>query len=299
MNCELERGSVEEVKGNLLSHDVCRAAAEGVSVVYHLAAGTEKSFPGCFMNSVVGTRNLLEAILENGDLKRFVNVSSLAVYSRNDGERGGLLHEASEVEKSPELRHEGYTYGKVKQDELLIEYAEKHNMPFAIVRPGEVYGPGKRKIPGSVGIDTFPIFLHLGGANAVPLTYVDNCAEAIVLAGIKEGLDGEIFNIVDDDLPTSRKFLRMYKKQVEGLASIYVPYKMFYLFCYLWEKYSVWSEGQLPPTFNRKRCVAHWKPTRYSNQKAKEMLGWKPAVPLHEGLRRYFDYMKAGGEDDC
>jgi nucleoside-diphosphate-sugar epimerase len=117
------------------------------------------------------------------------------------------------------------------------------------------------------------------------------------LPGIRQGVDGEVFNIVDDDLPTSREFLRMYKKYVEKFPSIYLPYKMFHLFCYLWEKYSVWSQGQLPPAFNRKRCAAHWKPTRYTNQKVKEMLGWKPTVPIHEGLNRYFDYMKAEGED--
>jgi len=33
------------------------------------------------MNSVVTTRNLLDAVVKEGSLKRFVNVSSFAVYS--------------------------------------------------------------------------------------------------------------------------------------------------------------------------------------------------------------------------
>ncbi len=53
----------ELVQGNLLSKADCRRAAVNVSVIYHLAAGTEKSFPGCFLNSVVTTRNLLEAAI--------------------------------------------------------------------------------------------------------------------------------------------------------------------------------------------------------------------------------------------
>jgi nucleoside-diphosphate-sugar epimerase len=292
------KAKIQIVKGNLLSPDDCKRATQEVSVIFHLAAGVEKSFPGCFMNSVVATRNLLDSILQNGDIKRFLNVSSLAVYSNNDVGRRGLLDETSEVEKQPELRHEAYSYGKIKQDELLLEYSSKHNIPFVIVRPGEVYGPGKRKIPGRVGIDTFSVFLHLGGPNPIPLTYVDNCAEAIVLAGIKKGVNGETFNIVDDDLPASREFLRMYKRYAQPFVSIYMPYKFFYFFCYLWEKYSVWSHGQLPPAFNRKRCVAHWKPTNYSNRKIKDLLDWKPEVPLVEGLNRYFDYMKATGEDN-
>src|SRR5207253_80737 len=39
---------VRIVEGNLLSRDDCRIAAAGASVVYHLAAGTEKTFAGCF-----------------------------------------------------------------------------------------------------------------------------------------------------------------------------------------------------------------------------------------------------------
>ena len=71
---------LETVRGNLLSRDACARAAEGAVVVYHLAAGVEKTFPGCFLNSAVATRNLLDAVLATGALKRFVNTSSLAVY---------------------------------------------------------------------------------------------------------------------------------------------------------------------------------------------------------------------------
>src|SRR5262245_55736287 len=63
-------GGIELVKGNLLSHEDCLAATEGVRVIYHLAAGRgEKSYPDAFMNSVVTTRNLLEATLFHKTLK--------------------------------------------------------------------------------------------------------------------------------------------------------------------------------------------------------------------------------------
>ena len=43
---------------------------------------------------------------------------------------------------------------------------------------------------------------------------MDNCAEAIVLAGLRPGVDGEMFNIVDDELMTSKQFLAAYKSAV-------------------------------------------------------------------------------------
>ncbi len=285
-------GKISIIEGNLLSRLDCDRAVEGVRVIFHLAAGIEKSFPGCFMNSVVTTRNLLDAAVNIANLKRFVNVSSIAVYSNSDALKNQPLDETCEVDTDSHLRYEAYAYGKVKQDELLLEYASRFNLPYVIVRPGDVYGRGKKKIPGKVGIDTFGIFFHLGGAREVPLTYVDNCAEGIVLSGLVKGIEGEIFNIIDDDLPTSRNYLSMYKRKVKQFKSIYLPYPIWYFLCFLWEKYSEWSDGQLPPAFNRRRCIAGWKRAKFSNRKIKEKLNWKQRVATQDALLDYFESLK-------
>jgi len=286
--CETAR--IEFVQGNLLSREDCAIATKGAALVYHLAAARgEKSFPDAFMNSVVTTRNLIEASRSHGCLKRFVSVSSFSVYSNQRKRRGRLLHEPCPLEIHPENRGDAYSFAKVKQDELVAEYGAKFGMPFLIVRPGVVYRPGNEAITGRVGLGTFGIFLHLGGSNPVPLTYVDNCAEAIVLAGLKPGVDGEVFNVVDDELPSSRRFLGLYKKNVKRFPSVYVPHAVSYLLCWLWEKYSDWSEGQLPPVFNRTVWHAYWKSTRYSNEKIKNRLGWNCRVSPAEALNRHFE----------
>jgi nucleoside-diphosphate-sugar epimerase len=242
------QANIEVVSGNLLSREDCATAARGVAVVYHLAAGIEKTFAGSFLNSVVATRNLLDALIADGSLQLFVNISSFAVYSNRKIKRGGLLDESCPVEDHLVERHEPYTYAKLKQDEFVMEYAKKHGLPYVILRPGAVYGPGKKGLTARVGIDTFGVFLHLGGTNTMPLTYVDNCAQAIVLAGIKKGVEGEVFNIVDDDLPTSRALLTSYQKNVGKFFSLRLPYPLFYCLCVLWEKYAKWSRGQLSPS---------------------------------------------------
>jgi nucleoside-diphosphate-sugar epimerase len=276
--------TVTIVTGDLLSADDCRKAVEGVSVIFHLAAGTDKSFAGAFMNSALGTRNLMEAFQQKGLPKRFVNVSSFAVYSNLKMKRRGLLDENSALEDDPQERFDAYCFGKLKQEELVKEYGKTRALPYVILRPGTVFGPGKKSLSGRVGIDTFGFFMHVGGSNILPLTYVDNCAEAIVLAGLKPGIDGEIFNVVDDELLTSREFLRAYKKQVKRFFSVPVPYCMAYLMCILWESYSKRSKGQLPPAFNRRRCAAEWKGNRYSNQKLRERVGWTPRVSMKSAM---------------
>jgi nucleoside-diphosphate-sugar epimerase len=286
--------AVEVVQGNLLSPDDCLNATRDVAVIYHLAAGRgQKSFADAFLNSVVTTRNLLEACRQHGCVRRLVSVSSFSVYA---SPARCTLDEQCPMESRPHLRGDAYTFAKVKQDEIVMELGGKYGIPFVLVRPGVVYGPGNEGIHGRVGIGTFGLFLHLGGSNPLPLTYVENCADAIVLAGLNRNIDGEVFNIVDDQVPSSRQFLRLYKRHVRHFRSIYVPHAASYFLCYLWEKYSAWSQGQLPPAFNRLMWRTYWRRTGYSNAKAKRRLGWVPQVPTAEALRRHFESCRLKGQ---
>src|SRR5947207_4123878 len=207
---------VEIVTGDLLSSTDCRKAAAGASIIYHLAAGMEKSFAGSFMNSVLATRNLMDAFLRFGEPKRFVNVSSFAVYSNLALKRGALLDENCPLEDAPQERFDAYGFGKLKQEELVKEYGEVHNLPYVILRLGYVFGPGKRELNCRVGTSAFGLFVQVSGTQSLPLTYVDNCAEAIVLAGFKAGIDSEILNVVDDELLTGQQFLKAYKDKTRS-----------------------------------------------------------------------------------
>jgi nucleoside-diphosphate-sugar epimerase len=278
-NCEI-------VTGDLLSREDCKTAARDVSIIIHLAAGFEKSFAGAFMNSALATRNLIEAFLELGQPRRFVNVSSFAVYSNLKMERHALLDETCPLEDAPQERHDAYGFGKLQQEKIVRDYAKKQNLPFVILRPGAVYGPGKPDLSGRVGINTFGFFIHLGGGNELPLTFVDNCAEAIVLAALTPGVDGETFNVVDDETMTSREFLAA-RKSARPFFSVWIPYPLAYLGSVLWENYSKKSGGQLPPVFNRRRCAAEWQGNHYTNQKLHDRLGWKQKVPLADAMKLF------------
>jgi nucleoside-diphosphate-sugar epimerase len=278
--------NVEIVSGDLLSQEDCRNAARGVSIIIHLAAGFDKSFAGAFMNSALTTRNLVESFLQAGQPKRFVNVSSFAVYSNLNMDRGALLDENCPLEDASQDRNDAYGFGKLKQEEIVRKYGKGKGLPYVILRPGAVFGPGKPELSGRVGINTFGFFAHLGGSNELPLTFVDNCAEAIVLAGLTPGVDGEVFNVVDDEKMTSREFLSA-RKSVGNFFSVSVPYALADLGCRLWENYSKRSQGQLPAVFNRRRCAAEWKGNRYSNKKLHALLGWKPKVKMDDAMKLF------------
>jgi hypothetical protein len=94
---------------------------------------------------------------------------------------------------------------------------------------------------------------------------------------------------------TSSEFLRAYKNRVKPFSSVRVPYFLACGLCLLWEKYSKWSKGQLPPAFNRRRCAAEWKSQRYSNQKLKERIGWKPRVPMKQAMEAFLTQFATNG----
>jgi nucleoside-diphosphate-sugar epimerase len=284
------------VRGNLLRRDDCKRATEGAAVVYHLAAGTgDKSYAGSFLNSVVTTRNLLDCLRQSSSFKRFVNVSSFSVYSGTDIRPGAVLDESCPLEAEPQLRNEAYCFGKLKQDQLVIDYGDRYSLPYVIMRPAVVYGPGRTSLTGRVGVASFGLYLHIGGSNRIPLTYVDNCADALVLGGLVPGIGGQVFNVVDDDLPRSRTLLREYKKRVRKFQSIYIPHPVSRALCILWERCSNWSRGQLPPAYNRREWATYWQGNQYSNAKLKT-LGWKQGVATEIGLSRFFDYCREVGE---
>ena len=279
---------VEIVVGDLTTPSDCVRAADGISLVYHLAAGFAKRFDDALANSAIATQNLLEAFAGHGKPRRFVNVSSFAVYSNFRMKRGAPLDETSPIEESPRERFDAYTLGKLKQEEIVRDFGRRRKIPFVILRPGTVFGPGKRDLTGRIGFRAARFFFHVGDSNQLPLTYLDNCAEAIVLAGVRPGIEGETFNVVDDDLLTSRQFLDAYRMHVGRFSCLPVPYRtVYFLFalCELCAKYG----GPVPKRFNRRRCAAEWKGNRFSNQKLRKRLGWRPRVPMNEAMKAFLE----------
>jgi nucleoside-diphosphate-sugar epimerase len=168
-------------------------------------------------------------------------------------------------------------------------YGARFQIPYVIIRPGWVYGPGNEGISNRVGIRALGFFIHLGGRNSVPLCFVENCAEAIVQAGFKEDMENQIFNVVDDHLPSSRDFLSLYRKNVENVKVVPVPHLASYVLCWLWECYCKSFHKRIHPSLNTRSWHTFWKKTAYPNQKIKQVLGWKPLVSSTDALNRYFE----------
>jgi len=280
---------VELFAANLKNPKDITAALEGVELVIHAAAALKGSPAEMFLDSVVASRNLLDGIvaLDAAQRPRVVLVSSFGAMGVAPLGRGATLNENTPMESHPELR-DIYSYTKLRQEQMFWEYHQRHGFELVVLRPGVIYGPGGGHFSNRVGISMFGVFVHMGGSNIIPLTYVDNCADAIVVAALSPQANGQIYNVVDDDLPTSREYLRLYKQEVKAVRSIPVPYWLL-----LWgskrvERYSTKSKGQLPAIFSAYKTQTAWGGNSFTNAKLKQ-LGWQPLISTREGLRRSFE----------
>jgi nucleoside-diphosphate-sugar epimerase len=277
--------------GSLASKESAARALDGVSIVYHLAASLVGAAADIFLNTVVASKHLLEAIAATGRPIRVVLVSSFGVYGVAELPRGQVVDESTPLEPHPE-RRDLYSQAKLRQEKLFREYQARLGFPLVVLRPGVIYGPRGSRISTRVGLELMGVFLHLGGDNLLPLTYVDNCAEAVAVAGQSPEADGQTFNIVDDDLPTCRQYLARYRKEVKPLHVVRVRYPAMAALSAIVQRYHVFSKGQLPAIFTPYKTATSWGGNRFKNTKLKG-LGWRPLVSTDEGVRLTFNYFRA------
>jgi nucleoside-diphosphate-sugar epimerase len=275
----------EIAAANLLNKNDLRELVAGCDVVVHSAAGMRGAPADMYLNTVVATRNLLDAV-NGSSVRRVVLIGSFAVYGTRELPSGGLVDETTPLE--PQLaERDGYCVAKLHQEELAREYAAKATWDLVVLRPGVIYGPGAAGISNRIGSSMFGWFLHLGGSNPIPLAYVENVADAAAVVARQPSAANSTFNVHDDDLPTSRQFLRRYKREVGPMRSIWVPYPALLLISHVVQRYHRWSKGQLPAAFTPYFTASLYRKRRFSNARLKS-LGWTPRVGTDEGLRRMF-----------
>jgi nucleoside-diphosphate-sugar epimerase len=283
--------------GNLRSKSDCARAVADVSLVFHLAAGLKGSAAELFADSVVVSRNLLEALEAREGFApqetRVVLVSSFGVYGVVPLGRGAQVDEQTPLEDHPQLR-DTYSHSKLRQEQLFWDYQRKAGFELVVLRPGVIYGPGGGAFSNRVGLQIGPVFFHLGGSNLLPLAYVVNCAEAIVVAGTHPDSAGQVYNVHDDELPTASQYLRAYKRHVKWLRSIRLPYFMTRMLAWLLETYNRRSQGQLPAIITRYKAAAAWGGNRFSNAKLRA-IGWRQLVATPDAMTQTFEYLR--GQD--
>jgi nucleoside-diphosphate-sugar epimerase len=198
----LEGIPIEWVVGDLLDRSSLVEATQGVEVVYHVAGAVADWGPLEYFNrvNVQGTRNVLDAAVEN-QARRFVYVSSTAVH-------GFGAQDMDERTPMPDTRFP-YCQSKREAEALVFGYHDQAKIQATIVRPGDLYGPGDRVVLLNLaGLLESGWLVYIGrGAKVGAFTYVENLADALILAGNVADAAGEAYVITDGLRLTWRDYL--------------------------------------------------------------------------------------------
>jgi len=247
----------------------------GVDVVVHCAASLAGDAEAHRRDTTAATEHLVRAAATAG-VTRFVLLSSMAVYDVGALADDAVLDESAPLETAPAGRGP-YIEAKLAQEACVRD--PRHGLDWRILRPGLVFGPGRTWFY-HLGLRLHRrLWVALGGRAVLPLTYVGNCAEA-VLSAAEAGQGHVIANVVDDDLPTRSAYLEALARRARPSPVVVdVPWPLLSASARLARRLGL-AHGMLHPA----RLAARCKPLRYSHASATRQLGWGPSRAMADAL---------------
>jgi len=281
---------VETVEGDLADPRTFAAALEGVDVVIHAGArvATSGSWADFDAVNVRGTEELIAAS-EKAGVGHFVHVSSLSVY--DIAADGASLDEDSPLESGSQDRG-FYSRSKLEAD-LVAQRAIERSAPVTIVRPGLIFGPG-RPVPlarRSVAAGRLRLLLA-SPSYLMPMAFVDNVADAIVLASRCPQAIGRVYTLIDDHVRQA-DYARMFREASgQSWRPIYIPPVLVRTAVSLVEG-AARAAGKKPPV-TRHQVDRTLRSARFDGSRARRELEWKPEVTIFEALQRSFAANRTG-----
>lgn len=249
---------VEGVLGDLRRPETLDAAVRDATVVFHCAAkfgaaGTTEE--ELFATNDAGTRELV-ARAGAGGAKRFVHVSTVAVYGEGD-----LLGVTEDRAPRPVS---SYARSKLAAEDAVRESGA--GMEWVVLRPTTIYGPREKRFLHSFGHMVWEGRVPLVGEGETifDLVHVDDVCQALLLAATRPAAHGGTYNVADGARRTLLATLRVFAAAL-GTELRTLPAK----------ECSGLDPGLLK-TLSEHR--------HFSIERARNDLGFAPSVPLERGL---------------
>jgi UDP-glucuronate 4-epimerase len=243
-----------------LRSDDCAGLLEGIDVVFHQAgqpgvrASWSTGFEAYVEHNILATQRLLEAARDAG-LERFVFASSSSVYGN------ARAYPTSEQELPSPQSPYGVT--KLAAEHLCGVYAANWGVPTVALRYFTVYGPRQRPdmamhrlIEACMAGRSFPVYGD--GRQIRDFTYVGDVVGANLLAASRPVGPGSVLNVAGGTAATLAEVIEI----VGELAG-------------------------RPVEFERRPAhPGDVERTGGASERARDVLGWRPAATLREGLAR-------------
>ncbi len=285
----LDGKNVTFVDGDLFSNAALEEAIKDVDYVFHIAGAVKAKSEAEFEKSnYLATKNLLEISFKvNPNLKKFVHISSQAVCGPTPGDKP---IDESYIPKPMTA----YARTKFMAENEVLKYKDK--FPVVIVRPPAVYGPRDTEI--FIYFKTYKMGLNsiIGfGDKYLSLVYVSDLVKGILLAAESELQSGEIFFICHDGVYNWDDISGITAKLMNKKAlKLRVPHLIVYTAGAFAQFFAMFSKK--PATLNLEKCKditrKYWT---CSNQRAKDLLGFKEEFNLESGFAETIEWYKKEG----
>jgi len=277
---------IDVVLGDLADPDSVDRAAAGASHVYHVGAATVGT-AGDFENGTVsGTRNVVDSCIRHR-LRRLVYVSSLSVLDHAGREPRMAVDESAPLEPHPERRGV-YTQAKLAAERLVVDAVVNRGLKAVIIRPGQIFGLGSERKTPNATLAAAGWWLAVGpGSQLLPLVYIEDVVDALILAAQRPGLDGQLFHVVDPEPVSHAEYLAQCARTLGSeLHAVRVPLPLLLALAGSVEMFGRLLGRNVPITRYRTRSL---RPLHTFDLTATtNVLGWRPGVGVREGLRRTF-----------
>jgi predicted dehydrogenase/nucleoside-diphosphate-sugar epimerase len=277
---------VQVVIGDLGDPRIVDHAVDGARIVYHVGAAMRGGPRDFEAGTRWGTRNVIDACLKHAT-QRLVYVSSLSVMDHAGRDPQASLNENSAFEPFPEKRG-AYTQTKLAAENMVRAAIDEQHLPAVIIRPGQIFGPGAERVTPNGTLALAGRWVAVGDTTqTLPIVYVDDIVDALLLAA--EALDavGHVFNIVDPATVTQADYLeRAQRKFGSDLRIVRVPVGLFMALGFGVETLGRLLKREVPLTRYRVRSLRPL--ANFDLTAARERLGWSPRVGALQGLERTF-----------
>ena len=273
---------IEQVIGDLGDPDIVDHAVAGARLVYHVGAAMRGGARDFEAGTVWGTRNVVDACLRH-DVARLVHVSSLSVLDHAGRDETVKLTENSAYEPHPERRG-AYTQSKLAAERLVRTAVAERGLRAVVVRPGQIFGPGAERVTPNGTLAIAGRWIAVGGPEqSLPLVYVDDVIDALLLAATARDAAGGVFNIVDPEAVSQGEYLDRARARLGAdLRLVRVPTRAFALLGHAVELLGKLLRRDVPLTRYRVRSLRPL--SNFDLSAAREGLHWTPRVGVRRGL---------------
>ncbi|MEO7198827.1 MAG: NAD-dependent epimerase/dehydratase family protein [Dokdonella sp.] len=273
---------VQQVIGNLGDPRAVDHAVQGTHLVYHVGAAMRGSARDFEAGTVWGTRNTVAACLRH-DIGKLVYVSSLSVLDHAGRDAAIPITEQSALEPYPERRG-AYTQTKLSAENCVREAIREHGLRAVILRPGQIFGPGAERSTPNGALSLAGRWIAVGEpSQTLPLVYVDDVLDALLLASDNDAALGKTFHVVDHEALAQGDYLRRVQNKLGSeLKQSRVSTRLFMTLAHGVEMLGRLLKREVPLTRYR---VQSLRPlANFDLSAAHETLGWNPRIGVRNGL---------------